>query len=122
MAQDTEKGSETNALSSSQSSAGNANSSSLSATPDKTQRHRPKRTLRYFVIGLVAIAAMIFAGREVMSRMTHVYEYDARVTTDHITVIGDIHNRLEALTAAVQQAVGHIVFLGDLSHKGPGEN
>lgn len=42
--------------------------------------------------------------------------------TDHITVIGDIHNRLEALTAVVSQAVGHIVFLGDLAHKGPGEN
>ena len=110
MAQDTEKGSETNALSSSQSSAGSANSSSLSATPDKTQRHRPKRTLRYFVIGLVAIAAMIFAGREVMSRMTHVYEYDARVTTDHITV----GSRVEGLLVALNVESGDTVEAGTL--------
>ncbi len=110
MAQDTEKGSETNALSSSQSSTGNANSSTLSATPDKTQRHRPKRTLRYFAIGLVAIAAMIFAGREVMSRMTHVYEYDARVTTDHITV----GSRVEGLLVALNVESGDTVEAGTL--------
>jgi membrane fusion protein (multidrug efflux system) len=110
MAQDTEKGSETNALSSSQSSAGIANSSTLSATPDKTQRHRPKRTLRYFAIGLVAIAAMIFAGREVMSRMTHVYEYDARVTTDHITIA----SRVEGLLVALNVESGDTVKAGTL--------
>ncbi len=110
MAQDTEKGSETNALSSSQSSADNANSSTLSATPNKTQRHRPKRTLRYFAIGLVAVAAMIFAGREVMSRMTHVYEYDARVTTDHITV----GSRVEGLLVALNVESGDTVEAGTL--------
>jgi len=110
MTQDAEKGSETNALSSSQSSTGNANSSTLSATPDKTQRHRPKRTLRYFAIGLVAIAAMIFAGREVMSRMTHVYEYDARVTTDHITV----GSRVEGLLVALNVESGDTVEAGTL--------
>jgi len=110
MAQDAEKNSETNALSSSQNSTGNANSSNLSATPDKTKRHRPKRTLRYFAIGLVAIAAMIFAGREVMSRMTHVYEYDARITTDHITV----GSRVEGLLVALNVESGDTVEAGTL--------
>jgi hypothetical protein len=43
-------------------------------------------------------------------------------TNKDLTVIGDIHNRLEALRTAVDYAKGHIVFLGDVGHKGPGED
>lgn len=43
-------------------------------------------------------------------------------TNKDLTVIGDIHNRLDALRTAADLAKGHIVFLGDVGHKGPGED
>jgi membrane fusion protein (multidrug efflux system) len=41
---------------------------------------------RSIVIGLLLIAAVAYGGREVHLRLTHVYEYDARVTADIVTV------------------------------------
>lgn len=62
---------------------------------------RPKRNgmrfVRYGVIGLVAIAAIVFGAREVISRMTHVYEYDARVVTDHVTISSRVDGVLRDL-------------------------
>lgn len=64
-------------------------------TPKRT--HGGGRKLRYAAIALVAIAAIGFGAREVMSRMTHVYEYDARVVTDHITIGARVDGNLTAL-------------------------
>lgn len=41
---------------------------------------------RFIVIGLLLLAAVAYGGREVHLRLTHVYEYDARVTADIVTV------------------------------------
>lgn len=41
---------------------------------------------RFIVIGLLLLAAAAYGGREVHLRLTHVYEYDARVTADIVTV------------------------------------
>lgn len=41
---------------------------------------------RYFLIGALALAALAFGAHEVHQRLTHVYEYDARITTDLITI------------------------------------
>ncbi len=41
---------------------------------------------RFIVVGLLLLAAVAYGGREVHLRLTHVYEYDARVTADIVTV------------------------------------
>lgn len=55
------------------------------------------RAIRYLAIASVAIAAIVFGTREVMNRMTHVYEYDARVVTDHITIGARVDGNLTSL-------------------------
>ncbi len=67
------------------------------APPPRRSRAGAPRGMRYLLIGLVAIAALVFGGREVMMRMTHVYEYDARVVTDHITIGSRVDGNLVAL-------------------------
>lgn len=68
------------------------------------------RPIRYFLIAVAAIAAVVFAGREVVNRMTHVYEYDARVVTDHVT----IGSRVEGNLIALNVEAGETVAAGDL--------
>lgn len=41
---------------------------------------------RSIVIALLLLAAVAYGGRELRLRLTHVYEYDARVTADIVTV------------------------------------
>ncbi len=42
--------------------------------------------VRYFVIAAIAATALYFGYTEVKSRLTHVFEYDARITTDLVTL------------------------------------
>ncbi len=58
-------------------------------------RERPRRGTglvrvllrpRFIAIGVVLVLALVYGGREVHLRLTHVYEYDARVTADIVTV------------------------------------
>lgn len=42
--------------------------------------------LRAFAVGAVVLLALAYGGREVYLRLTHVYEYDARVTADIVTI------------------------------------
>ena len=42
--------------------------------------------VRYLIIGLVVIVGGIFAFREVHQRLIYVYEYDARIAGDMVTV------------------------------------
>ena len=66
--------------------------------PQTSERQRGgMRFVRYGLIGLVAIAAIVFSAREVISRMTHVYEYDARVMTDHVTISSRVDGVLRDL-------------------------
>ena len=68
-----------------------------SPPPNIRRKRGGMRFIRYGVIGLVAIAAVVFGAREVISRMTHVYEYDARVVTDHVTISSRVDGVLRDL-------------------------
>lgn len=56
------------------------------------QRFRPTgllgfvRSPRFIAIAVVLLAALAYGGRELHLRLTHVYEYDARVSADIVTV------------------------------------
>lgn len=58
----------------------------------RRQRLRPTgllgfvRSPRFIAIAVVLLAALAYGGRELHLRLTHVYEYDARVTADIVTV------------------------------------
>lgn len=41
---------------------------------------------RFIAIGIVLLVALAYGGRELHLRLTHVYEYDARVSADIVTV------------------------------------
>ncbi len=66
------------------------------------------RFVRYGLIGLVAIAAIVFGAGEVISRMTHIYEYDARVVTDHVT----ISSRVDGVLRDLKVDTGDVVTAG----------
>ena len=54
-----------------------------------TEKKPPRRRgfgLRYLIIGLVVIVGGVFAFREVHQRLIYVYEYDARIAGDMVTV------------------------------------
>jgi len=68
------------------------------AAPPARMRRGGRRGLRYVIIAAVALVAVAFAGREVMLRLTHVYEYDARVVTDHVTIGSVTEGNLVSLT------------------------
>ena len=55
----------------------------------RRKKKRPARRrfgVRYLIIGLVVIVGGIFAFREVHQRLIYVYEYDARIAGDMVTV------------------------------------
>jgi membrane fusion protein (multidrug efflux system) len=62
----------------------------ISETEEKTSSAKgPKRRgfgIRYLIIGLVVIVGGVFAFREVHQRLIYVYEYDARIAGDMVTV------------------------------------
>jgi membrane fusion protein (multidrug efflux system) len=66
------------------------------------------RFVRYGLIGLVAIAAIVLGAGEVISRMTHIYEYDARVVTDHVT----ISSRVDGVLRDLKVDTGDVVTAG----------
>ena len=53
---------------------------------DKKHPARRRFGVRYLIIGLVVIVGGIFAFREVHQRLIYVYEYDARIAGDMVTV------------------------------------
>ena len=62
------------------------------ASEDEEQSSEIKRPprrrfgVRYLIIGLVVIIGGIFASREIHQRLIYVYEYDARIAGDMVTV------------------------------------
>lgn len=82
----------------------------IDATPPTMapRRRGVMRFVKYGLIGLAAIAAVLFGVREVISRMTHVYEYDARVVTDHVT----ISSRVDGLLNTLSVDTGDIIEAG----------
>ena len=90
------------------------------APPPTARRGRFRQSsklLRNAVIGLVALIAIGFAAREVMLRMTHVYEYDARVVTDHVTVGSRVDGMLKTLIVDAGQTVAAGELLAQIDDK-----
>jgi hypothetical protein len=54
--------------------------------PPSTRRRSGLLRPRNLIVAAVALIAIVFGAMEVHQRLTHVYEYDARVTSDMITV------------------------------------
>lgn len=69
--------------------------------------------LRYIVIAIVALVALGWGYMEIMSRLTHVFEYDARIATDLVTMSSRRDGQL--LELAVQE--GQMVEAGDVLAK-----
>jgi membrane fusion protein (multidrug efflux system) len=61
--------------------------------------------VRYFVIAAIAATALYFGYTEVKSRLTHVFEYDARITTDLVTLSSRRDGQLLELTVMEGQRV-----------------
>lgn len=71
------------------SSSAPATSAQASAPPPtlKPPKRRVNlRPLRYMVMAAIALVAAGWGYTEISARLTHVYEYDARITTDLVTV------------------------------------
>jgi membrane fusion protein (multidrug efflux system) len=75
---------------------------------DSSSAQRPKRSrfgIRYLIIGLVVIVGGIFAFREVHQRLIYVYEYDARIAGDMVTVSSRVAGWVTALPVTEGQLI-----------------
>ena len=90
-----------------------------SSPPNIRRKSGGMRFVRYGLIGLVAIAAIVFGAREVISRMTHVYEYDARVMTDHVTISSRVDGVLRDLKVDTGDTVAAGAALAQMDDRVP---
>lgn len=74
-----------------------------SSTTKRPSRHR--FGVRYIIIGLVVIVGGIFAFREVHQRLIYVYEYDARIAGDMVTVSSRVAGWVTKLPVSEGQLV-----------------
>jgi membrane fusion protein (multidrug efflux system) len=89
--------------------------------PPRTPRRKSRLGQRFlrprsFGIAAVALAALAYGGNELYMRLTHVYEYDARVTADMITMASRVDGWVLEMAAdegAVVQAGQIIVRIDD---------
>ncbi len=65
---------------------------------------------RFLVAGVILLMALAYGGREIYMRLTHVYEYDARVTADVVT----ISSRAEGWIVDMPQLEGTRVEAGQV--------
>lgn len=72
------------------------------------RRRMNLRPVRYVVIAIVALAAIGWGYTEVSARLTHVYEYDARIATDLVTV----SSKREGLMTSLKVEEGNFVKAG----------
>ena len=72
------------------------------------RRRMNLRPVRYVVIAIVALAAIGWGYTEVSARLTHVYEYDARIATDLVTV----SSKREGLMTSLKVEEGNFVRAG----------
>ena len=76
---------------------------------NSSKSKRPSRRsfgVRYIIIGLVVIVGGIFAFREVHQRIIYVYEYDARIAGDMVTVSSRVAGWVTELPVTEGQLVG----------------
>jgi membrane fusion protein (multidrug efflux system) len=75
---------------------------------ESSNTKRPKRRrfgIRYLIIGLVVIVGGVFAFREVHQRLIYVYEYDARIAGDMVTVSSRVAGWVTALPVTEGQLI-----------------
>ena len=75
---------------------------------DSSSAQRPKRRsfgIRYLIIGLVVIVGGVFAFREIHQRLIYVYEYDARIAGDMVTVSSRVAGWVTALPVTEGQLI-----------------
>ncbi len=73
--------------------------------PTRPARRMNLRPVRYVIIAIIALAAIGWGYTEVAARLTHVYEYDARIATDLVTVSSKREGQLNSLTVEEGQMV-----------------
>ena len=76
---------------------------------NSSKSKRPSRRsfgVRYIIIGLVVIVGGIFAFREVHQRIIYVYEYDARIAGDMVTVSSRVAGWVTELPVTEGQLIG----------------
>lgn len=84
------------------------------ATPAPVRRRGNLRPLRFLVMGLVLLGGIAYGAYQVYLRMTHVSEYDARVTADIVTMSSRVDGwvvempALEGMTVEAGQVVVRI--------------
>ena len=75
---------------------------------ESSSAKRPKKRrfgIRYLIIGLVVIVGGVFAFREVHQRLIYVYEYDARIAGDMVTVSSRVAGWVTALPVTEGQLI-----------------
>lgn len=88
--------------------------SKTEAPPAPVRRRRELRPVRIAVIAAVLLAAAAYGGYQVYLRLTHVSEYDARVTADIVTMSSRVDGwvvelaALEGMTVEAGQVVARI--------------
>jgi membrane fusion protein (multidrug efflux system) len=88
--------------------------------PQPVRRSRLGRSmLRYVIIAIVALVALGWAYTEIMARLTHVFEYDARITTDLITMSSRRDGQLLELAVKEGQMVEAGAVLARLDDRIP---
>lgn len=88
--------------------------------PQPVRRSRLGRSMiRYILIAAVAVVAIFFGYTEIKSRLTHVYEYDARITTDLVTLSSRRDGQLLDLVAEEGQRVEKGAVLARLDDRIP---
>ncbi len=63
---------------------------SAAASPPPMRRSGAMRRLRYVAIAVVACVALVYGGREIWDRFTHVHEYDARIKANMVTLASKV--------------------------------
>jgi len=95
------------------------NSTETAALRPVDTRRRSRTTVRYTVIGLTALAVAGWGYTEIVARLTHVYEYDARITTDLITVSSKRDGQLVTLGVEEGQKIEAGAMLARLDDRIP---
>ena len=76
------------------------------AAPAPARRRRGVTPVRLAVVAVILLAALVFGGWEMWWRMTHVYEYDARVTADMVTMSSRAEGWVTEMPALEGMSVG----------------
>lgn len=87
--------------------------------PPPMRRRGGMRFTRYILIVLAALIALGLGVREVNNRMTHVYEYDARVKTDHVTISSRVDGVLHILAVDAGDQIAQGAILAQLDDRVP---